>query len=716
MELSENQQELLSLGPKFCPTPRSLDHDQLARDIDEGCRRLRLKELFYESDEEEETVAPKFYKPTGYRPPTGRDYALDDYCGTLATRTQQYQPSRRPRDNLSQGHRGAVVVQNTSDYVSEALRQLNSGEHYEVLKKDPTIHIAHKSNQIVNRLLKDGYIDENTHRWATVEPIQTRCHEFYLLPKIHKTLDSPPGRPIVSGVNGPTEKLSRLVDDWLQDYVHSLPSYIQDTTDMLSTLQLWNIKFGPFDDKTRLVTIDVVGLYSNIPHEDMNTAVQSFVSQCGLTNGLPVQQLLEVMNHVLTNNAFCFDGKFYKQKMGTAMGTPMAPAVACLFMGWLEKQLLSNSPVPILIEIWKRFIDDIFILWTGSEEELLQFFEFINGYHPTIKFTMNHSTNSLPFLDVLISLKNGYLHTDLSSKPTDTHAYLHNTSCHPQHLVNNIPYAQFLRIRRLCSDTATFHSQCDEMETNFIKRGYKPETVNKARAKASRVPRQQTLTYKRREKRESRVPIVVTHNPANPPLRTWFQELHPLLHTSQRMSKAMPAPPILAERKCHSLKTLLMPSPLPIPNDDDAGCFRCMADRCVLCRDHVVQTRTFTSHTTGESFNIRHKLSCESPNIVYLLYCDACHQSQYVGETKLTLKERFYQHRSNIHLNKGCCTFVNQHFNQFQHTLQNMRCIAVEKVHVRTKAARLKRELFWRRKLKTDFPFGLNAKVPGQNN
>ncbi|KAL8610164.1 hypothetical protein ACOMHN_005938 [Nucella lapillus] len=115
MELSENQQKLLSLGPKFCPTPRRLDHDQLARDIDEGCRRLRLKELFYESDEEEETVAPKFYKPTRYRPPTGRNYALDDYCGTLVTRTQQYQPSRRPRDNLSQGHLyGGTVTRGNS--------------------------------------------------------------------------------------------------------------------------------------------------------------------------------------------------------------------------------------------------------------------------------------------------------------------------------------------------------------------------------------------------------------------------------------------------------------------------------------------------------------------------------------------------------------------------------------------------------------------------
>lgn len=738
LELTADQEELLSLGPKYCPTPNSLDRDQLTRDIEEGCRKLRLKEMFYESDEEEETTVPKFYKATGYSPPTGRDSALDQYCKTLINRAEQYLPSRRPHDNLSHGLRkalkdlrdlvtnrklriscadkgGAVVVQNTSDYIAEALRQLNNEEHYETLKKDPTVSIAHKSNQIANKLLRDGYIDETTHRWAIVEPIQTRCHEFYMLPKIHKTLENPPGRPIVSGVNGPTENLSRLVDDWLQDHVHSLPSYIQDTTDMLSTLQLWNMKFGPFGENTRLVTIDVVGLYSNIPHEDMNTAVKSMVSKQGLENGLPVDQLLSVMNHVLSSNVFCFDDKFYRQKMGTAMGTPMAPSVACLFMGWLEQQLLSNSPVPILTELWKRFIDDIFMLWTGTEEELLQFFEFINGYHTTIKFTMNHSTDSVSFLDVLISLKNGYLQTDLFSKPTDTHAYLHSTSCHPRHMVKNIPYAQFLRLRRLCSDSNIFHSRCEEMEQNFIKRGYKREVLTEARAKASRIPRHQTLAYKQREKKQSRVPIVVTHNPANPPLRTWFRELHPLLQVSQRMSKASPSPPILAERKCHSLRTLLMPSPLPIPNDDDAGCFRCMADRCVLCRDHVVQARTFASHTTGETFTIRHKLSCNSSNIVYLLYCDACHQSQYVGETKLTLKERFYQHRSNIHLNKGFCTFVNHHFNQEQHSLQDMRCIAVERVHVRTKAARHKREQFWIRKLRTVYPCGLNAMVPGQH-
>ncbi|KAL8585967.1 hypothetical protein ACOMHN_059403 [Nucella lapillus] len=54
----------------------------------------------------------------------------------------------------------------------------------------------------------------------------------------------------------------------------------------------------------------------------------------------------------------------------TAMGTPLAPSAANLFMGWLEQQLLKKSPVPINIDTWKRFIDDIFLLWTGSEEEL----------------------------------------------------------------------------------------------------------------------------------------------------------------------------------------------------------------------------------------------------------------------------------------------------------------------------------------------------------
>ena len=84
------------------------------------------------------------------------------------------------------------------------------------------------------------------------------------------------------------------------------------------------------------------------------------------------------------------------------MGTPMAPTVANLFMGWLESRLLEESPVHIDADRWKRFIDDIFILWTGTQEDLDRFTAFLNTAHPTIKFTVNSSRSQIAFLDILL--------------------------------------------------------------------------------------------------------------------------------------------------------------------------------------------------------------------------------------------------------------------------------------------------------------------------
>ena len=296
VRLTTDQLDLLALGPKYCPTPRSLDRQRLSQDVTEGCRRIRLKELYHDPDKlyhdpdkDVDSVPPKVYKQTGYVSPSGRGKALDAYCDTLQSRTDVCQSSRRPHENLSPERRtalrklremvtkrivrisptdkgGAVVVQDAANYVSEANRQFQNERHYSKMKKDPTVQIAKTSNELVNRLHMDGHIDDITCRWALVEPNNMRCHQFHLLPKIHKTLTNLPGRPIVSCVNGPTDSLSKLVDHWLQGHIASLSSYVKDTTHMLRTLQQWNHDYGPFGDGMRLVTIDVIGLYTNIPH------------------------------------------------------------------------------------------------------------------------------------------------------------------------------------------------------------------------------------------------------------------------------------------------------------------------------------------------------------------------------------------------------------------------------------------------------------------
>ena len=76
--------------------------------------------------------------------------------------------------------------------------------------------------------------------------------------------------------------------------------------------------------------------------------------------------------------------------MGCAMGTKMAPSYASLFMGKFEEDKLSDYHRQPFI--WLRFLDDIFLTWQYSQKELLDFIKYLNGAHPSIKFTYQYST------------------------------------------------------------------------------------------------------------------------------------------------------------------------------------------------------------------------------------------------------------------------------------------------------------------------------------
>ena len=100
----------------------------------------------------------------------------------------------------------------------------------------------------------------------------------------------------------------------------------------------------------------------------------------------------------------------------------MAPSYANLFLAKFETDAFSRAPYQP--HTWWRYIDDIFMIWTHSVDDLQTFTTYLNNIHPTIKFTSNYSFTSIPFLDVNVSLINGKITTDLYTKPTDKHQYL----------------------------------------------------------------------------------------------------------------------------------------------------------------------------------------------------------------------------------------------------------------------------------------------------
>ena len=79
-----------------------------------------------------------------------------------------------------------------------------------------------------------------------------------------------------------------------------------------------------------------------------------------------------------------------------------------------------------------------------------------NSFHPALKDTRTVSECSIAFFNINVSISGHWLSTSVHYKPTDSHSYLLHSSSHPAHVKNSIPYSQFLRLRRLCSDDTDF--------------------------------------------------------------------------------------------------------------------------------------------------------------------------------------------------------------------------------------------------------------------
>ena len=108
---------------------------------------------------------------------------------------------------------------------------------------------------------------------------------------------------------------------------------------------------------------------------------------------------------------------------------------------------------------WKRYIDDVLVIWTGSDTEFEEFFNFLNYFHTTIKFDEpqhNSEDNSCEFLDLKISIKDGKIATDLYRKDTAKPRALLPSSAHPGHITSNIVYSMAFRLIRICSIEENF--------------------------------------------------------------------------------------------------------------------------------------------------------------------------------------------------------------------------------------------------------------------
>ena len=172
----------------------------------------------------------------------------------------------------------------------------------------------------------------------------------------------------------------------------------------------------------------------------------------------------------------------------------MGPSYANLFVSFIKHDFFKiNTTAPNLNFLVATLTTVLALRLLYQREELTQFKTVINSFHPALKYTWEIFDTSLAFLDIKISIEGNGLCTSVYYKPTDSHSYLLYSSSHPSHVKNSIPFSQFLRLRRLCSDDSDFSEKSEAMCQFFDKRGYPVSVVQAGHHCAQQIDRQSAL-------------------------------------------------------------------------------------------------------------------------------------------------------------------------------------------------------------------------------
>lgn len=154
------------------------------------------------------------------------------------------------------------------------------------------------------------------------------------------------------------------------------------------------------------------------------------------------------------------------------MGSPLGPHCANAFMNFHEQIWLDDCPPEIKPKYYRRYVDDIFVLFE-KEEQFEKFKAYLNTKHKNIKFTSEQEVDGkLPFLDMLVDRSDGVMKTSIYRKPTFTGVYTHHHSFFPSiyrfGLLSTILYIYF----SISYNYKLFHEQVIEFRNIFQKNGY----------------------------------------------------------------------------------------------------------------------------------------------------------------------------------------------------------------------------------------------------
>ena len=258
------------------------------------------------------------------------------------------------------------VILNKNDYVKRMeelladktkLKKLNieTGKDYNHIHNQEL-----KISETLRSLKKAGSMLSSTYE--RINPRGTIPSVLYGLFKVHKpTVNNIPKlRPILSAINSPTYKLSQYINTLLKPFTTNKFT-AKDSFAFANDIQSQNAS-------QFMASLDVDSLFTNIPlAETIDICCDLLFRDQPVVDGLNKTEFRTILTIATKESFILFNGAYYQQLDGVAMGSPLGPTLANIFLGYHEEKWLADCPSEFKPAYYRRYVDDIFILLPSAE-------------------------------------------------------------------------------------------------------------------------------------------------------------------------------------------------------------------------------------------------------------------------------------------------------------------------------------------------------------